>query len=80
MANNTKTLNEKDWQIEADAYTLIESEKIKLDPKRLSKAQKKAKEGWTKRKDMPVIETEDVKKLQARLEKVFGREGHPYVC
>jgi hypothetical protein len=32
-------------------------------------AKDKAKKGWTKRVDMPVIETEDVRKLQARLKK-----------
>lgn len=37
--------------------------------KNFEEAQKKAKMGWTKRRDMPVIETEDVKELQARLEK-----------
>lgn len=34
-------------------------------------ASDKAKKGWTKRKDMPVIDTEDVQKFQARLEKGF---------
>lgn len=32
-------------------------------------AQRKSNIGWTKRKDMPVIETEDVRKLQQRLKK-----------
>jgi len=32
-------------------------------------AKAKAKKGWTKRNEMPVIETEDVRKLQARLKK-----------
>lgn len=34
-------------------------------------AQKKAGMGWTRRKEMPVIDTEDVKKFQTRLEKGF---------
>jgi hypothetical protein len=36
--------------------------------KNFKNAQSKAKMGWTQRRDMPVIETEDVKELQARLE------------
>jgi len=32
-------------------------------------AQDRAKKGWTKREEMPVIEDEDVRKLQARLRK-----------
>lgn len=40
--NNIATQSEKEWQIENDAWSLIEAEKIKLDPKRLSDAQKKA--------------------------------------
>jgi hypothetical protein len=36
--------------------------------KHFKAAQDKAKKGWTRRHDMPVIEDEDVKKIQARLE------------
>jgi len=60
------------------AYKYIDSiKKKKLDiekdlpdfEKNFKAAQSKAKKGWTVRKDMPVIEMEDVRKLQARLEK-----------
>ena len=60
-----------------DAHKFIDSvknKKLDIDKdlpdfdKNFMDAQKKAKKGWTKRDEMPVIERKDVKKLQARLE------------
>jgi len=67
-------------KFEVDKMTLEQARKFAEDrgfdlstvpdfDKNFKAAQKAAKKGWTKRKDMPVIETEDVRKLQTRLEK-----------
>lgn len=39
----TMSAEEKDWQAESDARTLVEAEVIRSDPERLKAAQEKAK-------------------------------------